>query len=198
MVRLCVLFLATAAVAAPALAEPVAVSKTPAPPSQVPMPYPDPQPPKCPHMFCLPKSVGTLQIEGRAPIDVQAVSWQAGEQVVDRATSDPQEGGEVVSGAGQMAPAKGTRRPGNVNVSEIPVVKLSDKASATLATPVARKGKVKVSVLMGACATGEHFKSATVTLRGTTYGLHDVGVLECSHSGDNTDTCTLSYESVTS
>lgn len=106
-------------------------------------------------------------------------------------SADPQEGGQVVGTADVE-----TAQRSKVRIREMHVTKLKDVASANLATPVAKKGAVKVSVLAGKCVKGQHFPEATITMRTGSYHLHDVDVAGCTTNGDNTDTCTLTYASL--
>ena len=122
----------------------------------------------------------------------------AGDEAVGRTTSDPQEGGEVAGTVDSMKAVRAGKRVPKAHISEMTVSKASDKASATLLRPASsEKGKVKVTVLANACVKGQHIPEGTVTMRGVSYALHDIDVLECVHSDANTDTCTLSYQSVT-
>lgn len=201
--RLSLFLLCAGLAGTPAFAEPLPAPmpgppKVPAPggPVAIPYPDPDPQPPKCPLPICLPKPVATFQAAGAPPIEIQSLQWLADDQGV--ATSDPQEGGEVAGTVGARSAGRAAKRVPKAHVSEMTVTKVSDKASATLLRPVSSgRGKVKVTVLMNACVKGQHIPEGTVTMRGASYDLRGIDVLDCVHSDGNTDTCTLSYESVT-
>jgi hypothetical protein len=113
-----ILILASSATAAPVPTPPI----TPKPAGPMPVPYPNPDPPttpECPASLC-PKAAAALQLQpGSAAIEVQSFSWGALAERADAGdTSDPQEGGQVAR-----------TKP---KISEIPVVKLQDKSSATL------------------------------------------------------------------
>ncbi len=223
--RLSLFLLCAGLAGTPAFAEPLPAPmpeppKLPAPggPVAIPYPDPDPQPPKCPLPICLPKPVATFQAAGAPPIEIQSLQWLAADQGVatsdpqeggeiagtvgamssGRTTSDPQEGGEVAGTVGARSTGRAAKRVPKAHVSEMTVSKVSDKASATLLRPVSSgRGKVKVTVLMNACVKGQHIPEGTVTMRGASYDLRGIDVLDCVHSDGNTDTCTLSYESVT-
>jgi hypothetical protein len=124
-----ILILASSVAAAPVPTPPI----TPKPAGPMPVPYPNPDPPttpECPASLC-PKAAAALQLEpGSAAIEVQSFSWGA---VAERAaagdTSDPQEGGQVYTSDPQEGGQVARTKP---KISEIPVVKLQDKSSATL------------------------------------------------------------------
>ena len=57
-------------------------------------------------------------------------------------------------------------------------------------------GTATITVARGHCASGQHFPSVKLTMRGQSFTLQDVDVVSCTPTGDNSDTCTLSYQAV--
>lgn len=189
--RLSAILLSGAVAAAPAMAAPMSVAAPPAAPAPVAVPYPDTAP----------------------SIEVTALSWRSAAAVQPQEmTSDPQEGGEIARKSVRKAP-----RP---TISEMTVSKRTDVSSSTLLRSTndspKKPGKLEIpnmqangggdnpppagtatiTVARGHCASGQHFPSVKLTMRGQSYTLQDVDVVSCTPSGDNVDTCTLSYGSV--
>jgi type VI protein secretion system component Hcp len=149
-----------------------------------------------------------LQSAEGQPIEVLAWDWRApGTPSV--ASSDPQEGGEVVSGVDSSATAEARSRKrgaGGASLGEITPTKKADKASPILMSKGSGgtageqveeplpAGTLTVRLARGAATKGKHFPEVTLTARGRAYRLRDVVVTECAATGENTDTCTLSYQ----
>lgn len=174
---------------------------------------PGPAPVCVPWILCHIKLPGRLAIadSGGGQKSIELLSWSFGGSPA-RLSSDPEEGGEIA--------ARTVRKPSHPSVSELTVSKKTDTASPTLLrssdggtatpghaggaavqTPVAASdpppsGTLTIVTARGSCATGQHIPEVKLTARGRTYTLHDVDVTGCADSGDNTDTCTLSYGSV--
>ena len=164
----------------------------------------------------------SLQTAGGEQIEVLAWSWRApGAPSAD--SSDPQEGGEVAGGVDSVAAAEARTRKrgaGRASVSEITPTKKSDKSSTVIfsrpggGTAVPGKieypnlkvgageevdeplpaGTLTIRLARGAAAKGKHFPEVTLMAKGQAYRLQDVMVTECAATGENTDTCTLSYQ----
>ena len=187
-----------------------------------------------PWSFCHPPLPGRLTVGGAGSAgqkDIQLLSWSwgaaaaAGRQSM-RASSDPEEGGEVTSKVYSSDPQEGgevaskvVRKPSKPVVSEMTVSKRTDVASPMLRSAPAGtagpgtadvgdlqsatgpsepspSGTLTIVAARGSCASGKHIPEVKLSARGRTFTLHDVDVTACSDSGDNTDTCTLSYRSV--
>jgi type VI protein secretion system component Hcp len=127
-------------------------------------------------------------------LEAASVSWAAPAlDSANRLSSDPEEGGEVTA-------ARTKPRP---TVSEINVTHRTDSSSPTLlasgdgdsGTPPP-SGSATITVARNTCASGQHIKEATISVRGRTFVLHDVDVAGCTANGDGTDTCTLNYASI--
>lgn len=187
-----------AAAAAPLAAKPVSVE------------------PICiPWILCHPLDPAVMTVTGGdgSVIQVKSFAWgdAAGKPLVV-ATSDPQEGGEVVA---RDAPRKKLRD--KVVISEMPVTKQMDSSTPKIlsaapsnnaheeetiefprlmAAEPAASGTVTILVARKACASGTHFPSATLSVRGRTYTLRDVDVTSCTEAGPDSDACTLRYSSV--
>ncbi len=117
-------------------------------------------------------------------LQATAISWGARGDAVNSVVSDPEEGGEVSA----------AKSKGHPKVSDITVMKTTDKASAALsAAEPPPSGTARVTVALHACVKGTHIKEATIVHRSSRYTLHDVDVDDCVDSGDTT-TCTLSYQ----
>jgi hypothetical protein len=164
----------------------------------------------------------SLQTAGGEQVEVLAWSWRApGSPSAD--SSDPQEGGEVVGGVDSAATAEARSRKrgaGRASVSEITPTKNVDKSSTVMFSRpgggTAEPGKIEypnlkagageevdeplpagtltVRLARGAATKGKHFPEVTLMAKGQAYRLQDVTVTECAATGENTDTCTLSYQ----
>jgi type VI protein secretion system component Hcp len=183
-----------------------------------------PQQTAVPEPICIPWIICHIKLPGRLTVndggqgqkDIELLSWSWGASGAARppmrASSDPEEGGEIA--------ARTVQKPARPSVSELTVSKKTDVASPTLLRSAnggaAGPGKVEypnvqasagpsepppsgtltIVVARGSCASGKHLPEVKLSSRGRTYTLHDVDVTACADSGQNTDTCTLSYGSV--
>lgn len=126
-------------------------------------------------------------------IQVLSFSWGELRQGVNirkppnRASSDPEEGGEV------DAQNRSTAR--KVKVSDMIVAKPMDKASAKLAGPLP-SGGATVVVARGSLAKGKHIPVVVITMRSHSYELQGVEVTDCTAMADGTDSCSLTYQSL--
>ncbi len=182
MHRLHILLASTFALSAIAAAEP-------APPAPVPTPYPNVAARDVASGLPTGKRMHKPYTVIAEPQTLQAIaiSWGVRGGEVNSVVSDPEEGGQVTA----------AKSKGHPKVSEINVMKSSDKASANLmAAEPPPTGTARVTVPLHACVKGTHIKEATIVMRSSRYTLHDVDVDDCIDSGDST-TCTLSYQSLT-
>jgi type VI protein secretion system component Hcp len=179
---------------------------------------PAPVEPICiPWILCHPLDPAVMTVGGGDGQVIQVKSFAWGDSAgkpLKLATSDPQEGGEVVA---RDAPRKKVRS--SVSVNEIPVTKQMDSSSPKVlsATPSgnaheeetiefprvmaaapapAPSGTVTILVARNACASGTHLPDVKLSARGRTYTLSDVDVLSCTAAGADSDSCTLRYSSV--
>ena len=160
-----------------------------------------PEPICIPWILCHPLNPGSLTVASAtgAQTNIELKSWSWGKAnsagVQPRLSSDPEEGGEIA--------AKTVRQSSKPVISEMTVTKKSDVASTTLSrsasggpTEPPASGILTIVAAKGSCATGTHIPEVKLTTRARAYTLRDVDVIACADSGENTDTCTLSYKSV--
>jgi hypothetical protein len=178
-----------------------------------------------PEPICIPWIICHVKLPGRLTIgdagggqrQIKLLSWSWGKTnavAPSRLSSDPEEGGQIA--------ARTVRKPSRPTVSELTVSKKTDVASTTLmrsanggadepgkleypnvqasaglAEPPP-SGTLTIVVARGSCAAGAHIPEIKLSSKGRSYMLRDVDVIACGDSGDNTDTCTLSYQGVAS
>lgn len=124
-----------------------------------------------------------LDSGGEQVIAVKSVRWAALGDDATRASSDPEEGGQIAATADKP------------KVGEINVTKLSDKSSANLAQRTMRPGRptygnVAIAGVAeplpsgsatfvaraGICATGKHLDKVRLTMGSRSFTLHDATV----------------------
>ena len=180
---------------AAAAAEPLPPAPPPATPGPQPTPYPDIAARDPASGLPTGKRMHKPLIVASQRLEASDISWgPRAVGVANRLSSDPEEGGEVT------AAKKRATKP---TIGDIAVTKTTDVSSSKLMlapeggpeTPP-RSGSATVTVARGSCASGQHIKEATITVRGRTYQLHEVDVGGCTANSDGTDTCRLNYASI--
>lgn len=120
--------------------------------------------------------------------DASAGTWtvrKSGENGAGVATSDPQEGGEIVAKEPGKIGFPDATRSANASVGEIPIVKHPDSSTSKLlvahAAPAAppESGSLTVEIPAGTCVSGASYPVVSLTSGAKLYRLQDVTVTGC-------------------